>query len=280
MTFKHIVIIVQENRTPDNLFGSNPTFEPGVDIGTSGVNSKGQTIPLMPVALTACYDIDHRHGSFEVAFHSGFDKEIVGTYQGCTPPPNPQFKYVDNSSGAVQPYFDIATSYGFSNRMFETNQGPSFLAHQFLFGGTSAPSTNSSLFASENPLSGDQDTGCTAPTKQTVEVVDSYGSEHSHSPIYPCFEHPHADGRAGGREAGGKLAILCANARFHLDRTGRDPAHLPADAGEQRDDVYGSGLDQRQCCGEQFGTGADGHQKLQSSGRVMGHPHRRGVRSC
>ncbi|HXM20670.1 MAG TPA: hypothetical protein VN948_05340 [Terriglobales bacterium] len=31
-TFQHIIVIVQENRTPDNLFGSNITFEPGVDL--------------------------------------------------------------------------------------------------------------------------------------------------------------------------------------------------------------------------------------------------------
>jgi phospholipase C len=43
--FQHIVIIVQENRTPDNLFGSGPVgsmcgypdpFEPGVDIQDGG----------------------------------------------------------------------------------------------------------------------------------------------------------------------------------------------------------------------------------------------------
>ena len=34
LQFDHIVLVVQENRTPDNLFGSNPNFEPGVDIGT------------------------------------------------------------------------------------------------------------------------------------------------------------------------------------------------------------------------------------------------------
>jgi phospholipase C len=44
-TFKHIIIIVQENRTPDNLFGAAPRiggcsqedpFEPGVDIENGG----------------------------------------------------------------------------------------------------------------------------------------------------------------------------------------------------------------------------------------------------
>jgi phospholipase C len=31
-TFQHIIVVVQENRTPDNLFGGNPTFENHVDI--------------------------------------------------------------------------------------------------------------------------------------------------------------------------------------------------------------------------------------------------------
>jgi phospholipase C len=47
-TIQNVVIIFQENRTPDNLFGSNPYFLPGVDIATSGVNSMGQQIPLTP----------------------------------------------------------------------------------------------------------------------------------------------------------------------------------------------------------------------------------------
>jgi phospholipase C len=34
-TFQHIIVIVQENRTPDNLFGGNTTFEPGVDLQQS-----------------------------------------------------------------------------------------------------------------------------------------------------------------------------------------------------------------------------------------------------
>ena len=47
-TFKHIIIVVQENRTPDNLFGANPAgigpcsnedpFEVGVDIVDGGPN--------------------------------------------------------------------------------------------------------------------------------------------------------------------------------------------------------------------------------------------------
>jgi phospholipase C len=150
VVFKHVIIVVQENRTPDNLFGARPDFEPGVDIATSGVNSAGQTIKLTPVALDGCYDVYHYHLDFEEMLTEGADQEQTNVPAGCTLPANPEFKYVDNSTGTVQPYFEIARNYGFANRMFQTNQGPSFPAHQFLFGGTSQPSADSPLFAAEN----------------------------------------------------------------------------------------------------------------------------------
>ena len=58
--FNHIVVIVHENRTPDNLFGSGPDrspcnaedpFEPGVDIENCGYDSTGKTVYLTPRAL-------------------------------------------------------------------------------------------------------------------------------------------------------------------------------------------------------------------------------------
>jgi hypothetical protein len=188
--FRHIVLVIQENRTPDNLFGSNPHFEPGVDVATSGINSLGQTVPLGPVALASCYDISHSHGSFKQGLANSADLEpITLQTKGCKPPADPQFKYVDNSTGTVQPYFDLARQYGFANRMFQTNQGPSFPAHQFLFGGTSAPMPDTPLFTAEN-MTLKETSGCTAPAGQTVALIGADGLETSHSPIYPCLDHP------------------------------------------------------------------------------------------
>ena len=188
--FKHIVIVFQENRTPDNLFGSNPTFEPGVDIATNGVTSKGVTVSLTALPLADCYDISHSHASFEFALKKGFDVEPLDS-SSCTGrlPANPHFKFADNSTGTMQPYFDIATTNGFANRMFQTNQGPSFPAHQFIFGGTSAPTTASALFASEN-MAFNNNAGCIALPGQTVAVINAKGSETTHPPIAPCFDHP------------------------------------------------------------------------------------------
>src|SRR6516162_5449108 len=102
----------------------------------------------------------------------------------------PQFRYVDNSAGIVNPYLTLATQYGWANLMFQTNQGPSFPAHQFIFGGTSAPSAAddaAGVFASENTVGTSSVAGCTALAGTTVELINPTGGENSK--IYPCFEH-------------------------------------------------------------------------------------------
>jgi phospholipase C len=69
--------------------------------------------------------------------------------------------------------------------MFQTNQGPSYPAHQFILGGTSAPDATSTQFVSENPQTGPA--GCTAALTNTVMVLNSDGTR---THMYPCFEHP------------------------------------------------------------------------------------------
>jgi hypothetical protein len=74
--------------------------------------------------------------------------------------------------------------------MFQTNQGPSFPAHQFLFVATSAPSANddhNGIFAAEN-TGASVNTGCIAPSTITVPLINPQGAEFTR--IYPCFEHP------------------------------------------------------------------------------------------
>jgi phospholipase C len=186
--FSHVIMVIQENRTPDNLFGSNPTFEPGVDLATSGVNYSGESVTLTSVPLASCYGVGHDQWAFDVSYNkgkmNGFSRVGAGGLKGCVPGSNPQYRFVDNSTGTVQPYFDLAKAYGFANRMFQTNQGPSLPAHQFLLSGTSAPTTDSTLFASGE--SGNYYDGCASPSTVTVEVVDPAGAV---STIHPCFNH-------------------------------------------------------------------------------------------
>jgi phospholipase C len=190
---QHVVVIFQENRTPDNLFHDQTLISRGADIASTGVNSKGKVITLAPIPMVVHYGLDHQHPSFVAMYDGGkmdgADKIPVLNCSGVCPPPNPQFDYVDPSD--VAPYFQMAETYTFADRMFQTNQGPSFPAHQFIISGTSAPSPNSNLFAAENPggvPDATSNTGCTAPPGETVAMIDPSGSESALQ--YPCFEHP------------------------------------------------------------------------------------------
>ncbi len=191
---QHVVIIFQENRTPDNLFQDPVLIGRGADIAASGLNSLGQTIPLSPIDLGTngsnpqTYDIFHYHSSFLQMYDGG--KMDGADLIPCTPscPLNAQFMYVKPSD--VQPYFQLAEQYTFGDRMFQTNQGPSFPAHQFIISGTSAPTATSTMFASENLSPGFGNAGCIADANESVKLIDSSGNESSNAAIYPCFDHP------------------------------------------------------------------------------------------
>lgn len=184
---QHVVVIFQENRTPDNLFHDPVLISRGADIASSGLNSQGQTIQLAPVPLGVGYDPSHAHSAFTEMYDGGkmdgADKIAIhcGVPTNC-PPPNAQYVYVQASD--VGPYFQMAEQYAFADRMFQTNEGPSFPAHQFIISGTSAPSAGSNLFAAENTNGG---TGCAAPQGASVLMIDPTGNESSS--MYPCFEH-------------------------------------------------------------------------------------------
>jgi phospholipase C len=183
---EHVVIIIQENRTPDNLFHFLKQYLPSADIVDSGLNSKGETIKLTPYPLAGGYDLSHSHPAFLDMYDGGrMDGAdlIPCLAEGSKCPPNAAFRYVPYTD--VAPYYWMATHYGFANRMFQTNQGPSFPAHQFLFAGTSQPYPNVPRFAAGNMFL-DNDAGCAAASNQRVELVDKRGE---HASMFPCFEH-------------------------------------------------------------------------------------------
>jgi phospholipase C len=95
----------------------------------------------------------------------------------------------------LRPYLDLVHGYGWGNHFFQTNQGASFPAHQYLFGATSAPTANDDhkgIFAAENlahPVSARHNhvSGCIAPPGATVALINPQGVEDAR--VYPCFKH-------------------------------------------------------------------------------------------
>jgi phospholipase C len=192
---QHVVVIFQENRTPDNLFQDPVLIKRGADIQTFGVNSQGQHIPLVAHSLGTDYDPAHTHNAFLAMYDGGKMDGADKVQVSCDPhapppcpPPNPTFQSVSVSDAA--PYFALAEAYTFGDRMFQTNQGPSFPAHQFIISGTSAPSAGSTSYVAENPFGGHDPfsfAGCTAPPEELVNLIDPSGSEAQE--IYPCSDH-------------------------------------------------------------------------------------------
>jgi len=210
---KHVVIIFQENRTTDNLFqglcippyGSQSACGTGqnqYDIAQSGKNSLGQTVTLQPACLgiNSCggplpdvWDMGHAHRDFVLAWDNGkmdgFDEDIIFCPQGgqnCSPA-NPEYYYVQPSD--VQPYLTLAQTYTFADHMFQTNQGPSFPAHQYIIAGTSAYAQQSGYDIAENPSAGNGVYGCIAPPAATVKIINTQTGDESQT-VYPCTDHP------------------------------------------------------------------------------------------
>ena len=193
---QHVVVIFQENRSTDNLFQDPVLIQRGADIQNYGINSLGQKITLTPTALETDYDLGHTHNAFVAMYDNGKMDRADQIQVTCNlnappncPPPNPWFQYIDPSG--IAPYFQLAETYTFGDRMFQTNQGPSFPAHQFIISGTSEPSVGSNLFAADNPVGIAHPfdlAGCIAPPTETVTLIDPTGDQSLK--VYPCFEHP------------------------------------------------------------------------------------------
>jgi phospholipase C len=180
--FTHVVVIIQENRTVDDLF----QFLPGADTRSYGLNLQNQKVPLTPEALTAPYDVNHSHTDWKAAYNggamNGWNNEVCVFVPPVNCPPNPAYGYVPQNE--VQPYYTMAESYTFADNLFQTNQGPSFPAHQYTVSGTSAIDGASNLKASENPPLGLG--GCDSPPETTVLLINSRGRERKMT--FPCFE--------------------------------------------------------------------------------------------
>jgi phospholipase C len=175
---QHVVIIVQENRSFDNLFQGYP----GADTVSQGQNSAGKTIALQPVSLADQYVIDHSATSMFAACNgtgklpgtkcrmNGFDKEP--TYGG---PTDPTYVYVPHNES--KPYFDMAHEWVLADRMFQSHLDESFVSHQYII----AAQAQSSVDLPWGYWGCD---GGPSDTVQTITKQRTYGNEQQ-----ACFDY-------------------------------------------------------------------------------------------
>ncbi len=131
---EHIVYIVQENRSFNNLFQGYP----GAYTRSWGLDSKNQRVDLKPEGLGAYYVIDHSAAAMFAACNSrgglrgthcrmnGFDRE--SGFGG--PKQYRQYVYVPHNES--KPYFDMAHEWVLADRMFQSHLDESFVSHQYV----------------------------------------------------------------------------------------------------------------------------------------------------
>jgi phospholipase C len=174
----HVVVIVQENRSFDNLFHGFP----GADTVSSGKASFGN-VQLTPVSLATLFDIEHLHQTFESEYDDGrmdgFNRAGIVEPPHQNPPNGDQFPYAFVPASQVVPYWTLAKNYALADRTFESNSGPSFAAHQYLIAAQS-----------DNIPDGPSDVsiwGCdSAPG--TTELQISSSGQYVQGP-FPCFTY-------------------------------------------------------------------------------------------
>ena len=185
---QHVVIIMQENRSTDNLFHGLP----GADIASSGLGSNGRTIPLQPIPLVNNYDwgTATRRSWFLMTTVKWMASTMTTRFARrgkmgiawVTFRPIRRMRTFRQSD--VAEYFTLAEQYVFGDRMFQTNQGESFSRASIHHVRDVRAERGQQSLRFENPIVG---YGCTAPSNATVALIDPSGNESQRT--YPCFEH-------------------------------------------------------------------------------------------
>jgi phospholipase C len=165
---QHIVVIMQENRSFDNLFNGFP----GADTVRSGLD-KGVVIPLKPVRLTDGRDLEHTHRRWWKDWDNGAMDDFA---QEAVNPSTLPYSYVPEAD--VEPYWTMARDYTLGDRMFQSNTGPSFVAHQYMIAGQSGD-------VAEDPTGAVW--GCDAAPSATAALLGPEGTELPG--VYPCFDY-------------------------------------------------------------------------------------------
>jgi phospholipase C len=166
---KHVVVIMQENRTVDNFFHDFP----GADTVDSGL-SYGKVVPLSPVPLASPTGLDHSHISWWNAWDDG---KMDGFAYPQKDPPLFAYSYVPQSD--IQPYWTMATQYTLGDEFFQSNSGPSMPSHQYMIAGQSADTD-------EDPYP--DFLGCDAPAGDSVALIGPDGTD-IYPGIFPCFHY-------------------------------------------------------------------------------------------
>ena len=195
---QHVVFIIQENRTFDNIFGGPHPF-PGADAVSSGQTSTGKTQKLGRVYFFPSLDVDNFHQPWLTACNApapppftvgqpspcrmnGFDKNQT-LLQGNI------YSYLDYYE--TKPYWAIAKTYTLGEHFFMGHNSESYTAHQYLFSAQSNNVVDAPVYPHfELPYV--TPWGCDSPAGTMTHQLNPQTGQETTNPTgpFPCFGAP------------------------------------------------------------------------------------------
>jgi len=141
---QHVVFIVQENRSFNNLFMGYP----GATTQNYGYDTYGNKIALQPQDIWSQWDIDHSSTAFFTACDGtgslpGTQCKMDGWNGEQTTlhaPKNAPYGYVPRKE--IKPYWSMAQQYALADQTFASNLDASFVAHQYIVAAYAAKTVN------------------------------------------------------------------------------------------------------------------------------------------
>ena len=176
---RHVVVVVQENRSFENFFAGYP----GADAPTYGYATGKNGRRKIPLRAISFEGPDLRHDwnasivDWDKGKMDGFD--AFGTKNPHNGP-NPAYAHVKRR--LIAPYWTMAQQYVLADHMFPTEFGGSFTAHLTLIAGTDNLSATKAEvnFPTETP------DDCDSPPGTRSGVVDTARNVSYNGP-FPCF---------------------------------------------------------------------------------------------
>lgn len=192
---QHVVLIIQENRSFDNLFATFPRAR-GTTVGHWKTATGERKQPLKAGNLYLPTDITHCSAAFKIAYDGGkmdgFNRERKGV---CGPGGKigdgtlaGVYAYQYVSPSLIEPYWDIARRWVLADELFQTQGSGSFPAHQDLIrGGTAVDGTASNPNGTESLIDNPSlmPWGCDSAAPSVTELITTTGKYLTNGP-FPC----------------------------------------------------------------------------------------------
>jgi phospholipase C len=184
---QHVVLVVQENRSFNNLFATFPGATgstTGLETVAHGGKHRTKKVQLKEVPLIGHSDPNHSYTAFLTAYDGGKMNgfNLIQFYRNDHHEGRVPYEYVDPSD--IAPYWSMASQYGLANAMFQTQGSESFTAHQDLIRGGTKIDTTASLI--DDPGNAGGKWGCDSPKNTATSLITTKLQLEKGAGPFPC----------------------------------------------------------------------------------------------